>query len=73
MARQPHPIPELISPAGSLDAVLKCLAEDHEFLLRGDVFTEDLIETYIDWKMKNEVDQLRIRTHPYEYVMYYDI
>jgi glutamine synthetase len=58
---------------GSLDAVLKCLAEDHEFLLRGDVFTEDLIETYIDWKMKNEVDQLRIRTHPYEYVMYYDI
>jgi glutamine synthetase len=58
---------------GSLDAVLKALSEDHEFLLRGDVFTPDLIETYIDWKMKNEVDQLRIRTHPYEYVMYYDI
>jgi len=58
---------------GSLDAVLDCLRDDHEFLLRGDVFTEDLIETWINWKMKNEVDQIRIRTHPYEYVMYYDI
>jgi glutamine synthetase len=58
---------------GSLDAVLKHLEADHDFLLRGDVFTQDLIDTWINWKTKNEVDAIRIRTHPYEYVMYYDI
>ena len=58
---------------GSLDAVLKCLEEDHEFLLRGGVFTEELISTWIDWKRKHEVDTLRLRTHPIEYVMYYDV
>jgi glutamine synthetase len=57
---------------GSLEAVLNCLQEDHEFLLRGGVFTEDLIEAWIEWKRKNEVDALRLRPHPFEYVMYYD-
>jgi glutamine synthetase len=58
---------------GSLEAVLNCLEEDHEFLLRGGVFTEELISTWIAWKRKNEVDALRLRTHPIEYVMYYDV
>jgi len=58
---------------GSLEAVLNHLAADHDFLLRGGVFTEDLIEAWIDWKMKNDVDSIRLRTHPYEYVMYYDV
>ncbi|RME84152.1 MAG: type I glutamate--ammonia ligase, partial [Caldilineae bacterium] len=58
---------------GSLEAVLECLAEDHAFLLRGDVFTEDLIETWIDWKITHEVDPLRLRPHPYEFIMYYDV
>jgi glutamine synthetase len=57
---------------GSLEAVLDCLEEDHEFLLRGSVFTEDLIEAWIGWKRKHEVDALRLRPHPYEYVLYYD-
>jgi glutamine synthetase len=52
---------------------LDCLEEDHEFLLRGDVFTEDLIETWIQYKRKAEVDALRLRPHPYEFALYYDI
>ena len=48
------------------------LEQDHEFLLRGDVFTEDLIETWIDYKRENEVDPLRLRPHPHEFYLYYD-
>lgn len=58
---------------GSLSAVLTCLEEDHDWLLRGDVFTEDLIEAWISWKRRNEVDGIRLRPHPFEYVMYYDV
>ncbi len=58
---------------GSLDAALEALQKDHEFLLRGDVFTEDVISTWIDYKMKNEVDAMRLRPHPYEFCLYYDI
>ena len=58
---------------GSLTEVLDCLEKDHEFLLRGGVFTEGLIESYIRWKMKNEVDVLRLRPHPVEYMLYYDV
>ncbi len=58
---------------GSLDAVLDCLERDHEFLLRGNVFTPDLIESWIAWKRLNEVDAIRLRPHPYEYLMYYDM
>jgi glutamine synthetase len=65
--------PEVEQVPGSLDAVLDCLEADHEFLLRGDVFTNDLIETWISWKRKNEVDALRLHPHPIEYEMYYDV
>lgn len=58
---------------GSLDAVLTELEKDHKFLLRGDVFTQDVIDTWIDWKRKQEVDAIRMRTHPYEYALYYDM
>ena len=58
---------------GSLSDVLDCLEEDHAFLLKGGVFTEDLLDTYIDWKRVHDVDVLRLRPHPIEYVMYYDI
>ena len=57
----------------SLDAALDALEADHEFLLRGDVFTEDVISTWIQYKRENEVDALRLRPHPYEFCMYYDI
>jgi len=58
---------------GSLAAVLDTLEADHEFLLKGDVFTPDLIEAYIDYKRKVEVDSVRMRPHPHEFTLYYDI
>lgn len=57
----------------TLEGVLDALEEDYDFLLEGDVFTEDLIRTWIDWKRDNEVAPLRLRPHPYEFHMYYDI
>jgi len=58
---------------GSLDAVLDNLERDHEFLTRGGVFAKDLIETWISWKRKEEVDYVRLRPHPAEFELYYDI
>ena len=58
---------------GSLDAVLDALEGDHEFLLKGDVFSEDMIQNWIDYKRENEVDAVRLRPHPYEFSLYYDI
>jgi glutamine synthetase len=58
---------------GSLEGALENLANDHDFLTRGDVFTEEVIDTYIDYKMKAEVQQVRQRPHPYEFSLYYDI
>ncbi len=57
---------------GSLEEVLDALEEDHDFMLVGDVFTSDLIETWLDYKRTNEVDELRLRPHPYEFFLYYD-
>ena len=58
---------------GSLEAVLDALEEDHEFLLKGNVFIRDLIETWIDQKRTMEVDPMRLRPHPYEFQLYYDV
>ena len=58
---------------GSLDEALTALRADHEFLLRGDVFTPDVIDTWIWYKTENEVDAMQLRPHPYEFCMYYDI
>ncbi|RNL81756.1 type I glutamate--ammonia ligase [Halostreptopolyspora alba] len=57
----------------SLDEALNALERDHEFLLEGGVFTEDLIETYIDYKRTEEIDSLRLRPHPREFELYYDV
>jgi len=54
--------------AGALDA----LEVDHEFLTKGGVFSEELIQTWIDWKRANEVDPLRLRPHPAEFALYFD-
>ncbi len=58
---------------GSLEEALVSLDEDHEFLLKGSVFTPDVIETWIDYKMENEVNAIKLRPHPHEFMMYYDI
>jgi glutamine synthetase len=57
---------------GSLSEALDALEADHEFLLAGDVFSEELIRTWIDWKRENEVDVVRLRPHPAEFSLYYD-
>ncbi|MEN1678050.1 MAG: type I glutamate--ammonia ligase [Planctomycetota bacterium] len=57
----------------SLAEALAALAADHEFLLRGDVFTEDVINTWIDYKQTSEVDAVNLRPHPYEFCLYYDV
>jgi len=58
---------------GSLDEALAALKADHEYLLKGDVFTPDVIETWIEYKTKHEADQVRMRPHPHEFFLYYDI
>ena len=57
----------------SLEEALVELEKDHEFLLAGDVFTSDAIRTWVDYKREKEVDELRLRPHPYEFALYYDI
>jgi len=58
---------------GSLGDVLDALEKDHEFLLRGDVFTTDLLEAYIKYKRQTELDPVRIRPTPYEFTLYFDV
>ncbi|CAN5373250.1 type I glutamate--ammonia ligase [soil metagenome] len=58
--------------AGSLEEALTALENDHEYLLKGDVFTSSFIHEYAEWKRKNEVDAIRLRPHPYEFVLYYN-
>lgn len=58
---------------GSLDEALNHLEKDHQFLLKGGVFSEDLIEAWIGYKRTKEVDTMRLRPHPYEFFLYYDV
>jgi glutamine synthetase len=60
------------STPGSLEEVLRALESDHEFLLKGDVFTEDLIETWLAYKHKKEIEPVQLRPHPYEFALYFD-
>ena len=66
LAKVPH-------TPGSLREALNALKRDHEFLLKGDVFTSDVIETWITYKMEKEVIAVDLRPHPWEFAMYYDI
>ncbi|MCL4243738.1 MAG: type I glutamate--ammonia ligase [Candidatus Dadabacteria bacterium] len=58
---------------GSLEGALEALEADHEFLLKGDVFTEDVIETWIEYKTDKEVNPIKLRPVPYEFKMYFDV
>ena len=57
----------------SLEYSLDALERDHDFLLRGDVFTKDVIETWINYKRTKEIDAIRLRPHPHEFALYFDI
>jgi glutamine synthetase len=69
----PEELAEIPSAPGSLDEALEALQEDHEFLLKGDVFTKDVIEKWIDYKIENEVNPVKLRPHPHEFYLYFDI
>ena len=68
----PEEMAKIESTPGSLEESLDALAKDHDFLLKGDVFTQDLVDIWIDYK-RGEVDAIRLRPHPWEFAMYYDI
>jgi glutamine synthetase len=69
----PEEAREVAQVPASLGAVLDTLEADHEFLLEGGVFTPDVIETWIALKRETEIDPLRLRPHPYEFALYYDV
>jgi glutamine synthetase len=69
----PEQLAEIPSAPGSLEEALDCLSEDNEYLMRGNVFTEDVIETWINYKLENEVSPSRLRPTPMEFHLYFDI
>ena len=69
----PEELKDVPSLPGSLDASLTALENDHEFLLKGDVFTQRIIDRWIDYKREREIQPLRLRPHPLEFAMYYDV
>jgi glutamine synthetase len=69
----PEELAEIPSAPGSLDESLAALEADHEFLTKGDVFTPDVIEKWVEYKTENEVNAVKLRPHPHEFYLYYDI
>ena len=69
----PEELADVPSAPGSLQEALAALADDHAFLLKGDVFTQDVIDTWIDYKTANEVNDVNLRPHPHEFFLYFDI
>jgi glutamine synthetase len=70
---EPEEKAKVKSTPGSLNEVLDALERDHEFLLKGGVFTKDVIETWVDYKRKKELDPVQLRPHPHEFALYFDI
>jgi glutamine synthetase len=68
----PEELAKVPSCPASLEASLGALEKDHEFLIKGNVFTQDVIETWLDYKRTKECDPVRLRPHPYEFALYYD-
>jgi glutamine synthetase len=69
----PEEMAQVPSVPGSLEEVLRSLEQDHEFLLAGGVFTEELIQAWIEYKRLHEIDPVRLRPHPWEFKLYYDL
>jgi glutamine synthetase len=69
----PAELSKVPSVPGSLEGALNALENDYEFLTKGDVFTQDVIETWIEYKRGREIDPVRLRPHPYEFKLYFDI
>ena len=69
----PEELAEIPSAPGSLDEAIEALKADQEFLLKGDVFTQDAIDMWIEYKTENEINDIKLRPHPHEFYLYYDI
>ncbi len=69
----PEELADVPSTPPTLEAALDALRSDHEFLLKGDVFTQDVIETWVEYKQETEVNAMKLRPHPYEFALYYDV
>ena len=69
----PEELAEIPSAPGSLEEALEALRADQDFLKKGDVFTQDAIDMWIDYKTENEVNDIKLRPHPHEFYLYYDI
>ncbi|HKD41195.1 MAG TPA: type I glutamate--ammonia ligase [Myxococcaceae bacterium] len=69
----PEELKDVPKMPGSLDEALDCLHKDHKFLLKGDVFTDDVLQTWMDYKLQKEVNPVRLRPHPMEFALYFDI
>jgi glutamine synthetase len=59
--------------SSSLEEALDALEKNHDYLLKGDVFTKDAIEVWLEYRRSKEVDAIRLRPHPYEFYLYFDI
>jgi glutamine synthetase len=70
---EPEELAKVPQAPGSLDAALSALEKDTSFLLQGDVFTKDVIDTWLSYKRAKEVDAVRLRPHPYEFYLYFDV
>lgn len=70
---EPEELAKVPQAPGSLDAALAALEKDNNFLLQGDVFTKDVIDTWLSIKRTKEVDAMRLRPHPYEFYLYFDV
>ena len=69
---EPEELAKVPQTPGSLEEAINALEADHEFLLKGNVFTQDVVDHWIEYKRKNEIDEMRLRPHPYEFALYFD-
>ena len=69
----PEELAKVPSTPGSLEEALENLKKDHEFLMKGDVFTQDVIDMWISYKIKNEINPVKLRPHPHEFFLYFDV
>ena len=69
----PEELANIPSTPGSLEEAINALKQDHDFLMKGDVFTQDLIDMWIEYKTEREINQMKLRPHPYEFYLYFDI
>jgi glutamine synthetase len=69
----PEELAEVESAPGSLEEALAELQKDPEFLMKGDVFTQDVLDMWIEYKIENEINEVKLRPHPHEFYLYFDI